>query len=81
MVGRLVEQQQVRLLQQQLAQCHPTTLTAGEHRHVGVGRRQQGVHRLLELGVQIPGVAMVQLLLQLTLGEQLLVIEGSGSAS
>ncbi len=65
-VGGLVEQQQVGLLQQQLAQRDAALLTAGE---VGdgpvAGRAAQGVHGLLELGVEVPGVRVVQLLLQL----------------
>ena len=64
-VGRLVEQQQVRLGQQQLAQRHPAPLTAGQMRHRLVGRRAaQRVHRLLELRVEIPRVGVVELLLQ-----------------
>ena len=64
-VGRLVEQQEVRLLQQELAQCHPATLTTGEDRDVGIRRRTaKGVHRLLELGVQVPCVSSVDLLLE-----------------
>ena len=65
-VGRLVEQQQVRLGQQQLAQRHPAALTAGQMGHRLVGRRAaQRVHRLLELRVDVPGVGGVELLLQL----------------
>ena len=61
-VGRLVEQQQVGLLQQQLAQRDPAPLAAGEHVDHGVRRRAaQRVHRLLELGVDVPGVAVVEL--------------------
>ena len=53
-------------LQQQLAQRDAALLATGEHRHVGVRRRAaQRVHRLLELGVEVPGVAVVDLLLQL----------------
>ena len=75
-VGRLVEQQQVGRLQQQLAQRDPALLTAGEDRHVGVGgRAAQRVHGLLELGVEVPGVGVVDLLLQLAhLGEQRVVV-------
>jgi hypothetical protein len=65
-VGGLVEQQQVGLGQQQLAQRHAAALAA---RQVGdglVGRRAaQCVHRLLELGVDVPRVGGVQLLLQM----------------
>ena len=71
-VGGLVEQQQVGLLQQQLAQRDAALLTTGEVRD---GRRPaagaQRVHRLLELGVEVPRVGGVDLLLQRAhLGEQ-----------
>jgi len=67
-VGRLVEQQHVRLRQQQLAQCHAAALAAGKLADVGVPRRQaQGVGGDLELAVQLPGASGVDLLLQLAL--------------
>ncbi len=54
-VGGLVEQQQVGLAQQQLAQRDAATLTAGQVRDGLVGRRApQRVHRLLELRVEVP---------------------------
>ncbi len=57
MVGGLVEQQQVGCAQEQPAQRHAAALAARERLHVGVGRRQaQGVHRVLELGVEVPSV-------------------------
>ncbi len=66
MVGGLVEQQQVRLAQQQLAQRDATALTTGEVGDRLVGRRAaQRVHRLLELGVDVPGVGRVEFLLQM----------------
>lgn len=65
-VGRLVEQQQVGLGQQQLAQRDAAALTT---RKVGdglVGRRAaQRVHRLFQLGVDVPRVGGVELLLEL----------------
>ena len=65
MIGRLVEQQQVGSLKQQLAQGHATTLTAGEHVHGHVGIRQlEGIHGLTELGIDIPAVGGVDLVLQ-----------------
>ena len=71
-VGGLVEEQQVGLLQEQLAQGDPAALTTGQDGDVGVGRRAaQRVHRLLELGVEVPGVGGVDGLLQLAhLGQQ-----------
>ena len=75
-VGRLVEEQQVGLLEEQLAQRHASPLAAGQHADVGVGRRAaQRVHGLLELSIEIPGVAVVELRLQLAhLGEQRVVV-------
>ena len=77
-VGGLVEQQQVGLGQQQPAQRDPAALTTGEHADVGVaGRAAQRVHGLVDLGVEIPGVGVVELLLQLAhLGEQLVGVLG-----
>ena len=66
-VGGLVEQQQVGLGQQQLAQRDAALLATGQVGDGLVGRRAaQRVHRLLELRVEVPGVGRVQLLLQLT---------------
>ena len=66
-VGGLVEQQQVGLLQQQLAQCYAAALTTGEvgDGHVG-GRATQSLHSLLQLGIQVPRVSGVDSFLQLT---------------
>lgn len=66
MVGGLVEEEQVRSLDQQLAERHAALLAAGE---VGdrpvAGRAAQGVHGLLELRVEVPGVGVVQVVLEL----------------
>ena len=72
MVGRLVEQQQVGLLQQELAQRDTTALAAGEDVDHRIRRRAaQRVHRLLELRVDVPGVAVVEFGLHLAhLGHQ-----------
>ncbi|CAA9313372.1 MAG: hypothetical protein AVDCRST_MAG07-653, partial [uncultured Frankineae bacterium] len=65
MVGRLVEQQQVGRLEQQLAQGDPAPLAAGQHADVGVRRRQaQRVHGLLDLAVELPGVGRLDLVEQ-----------------
>ena len=71
-VRRLVEEQQVGLLQQELRERDAALLTAREVRDGCIaGRSAQRVHRLLELGVQIPRVCRVDLLLQRAhLGEQ-----------
>ena len=75
-VGRLVEQKQIRLLQQQLAQGDPTSLTTGQVVHQHLRRRApQGVHRLVETAVEVPRVGMVQVGLQVAhLAEQLVVV-------
>lgn len=64
-VGGLVQKQQVGGLEQQLAEGHAATLAAGKHRnrHIGVGQLQR-VHRLAELGIDIPSVSRVNLILQ-----------------
>lgn len=49
-VGRFVQQQHVRLFQQQAAQRHPAALTTGEVLDLGIpGRQAQGVGRALQL--------------------------------
>ncbi len=68
MVGRLVEQQDVRLLQQQTAQGHPPPLAAGEDRDLGLaGGATQGIHGQLQAAVQIPRAQMVQAFLDFAL--------------
>ena len=65
MVGRLVEQQQVGLLEQQLAQRDAAALAAREVGDVGVVRRAaQRVHRLVDLGIEIPQALGLDLVLQ-----------------
>ena len=66
MVGRLVEQEQVGRLNEELAQGDATTLTAGEDGDGLVrGRTAQRVHRLLQLGVNVPCACGVDLGLEL----------------
>ena len=66
MVGGLVEQQQVGCAQQQSAESDPAALAAGEDADVRVRRRQpQRVHRVFELGVEVPRVRGVDLGLDL----------------
>ena len=71
-VGGLVEQQQVGLLEQQLAQRHPAALATGEVVDERIGRRAaQRVHRLVQPAVDVPGVGVVELGLQVPhLGDQ-----------
>ena len=64
-VGGLVEEEQVGLLQEELREGDPATLTTGELRDgLVAGRGAQGVHRLLELRVEVPPVGRVDLLLE-----------------
>ena len=61
-VGGLVEEQQVGLLQQQLAQRDPAALATGEVVDQDVRRRAaQRVHRLVEPAVDVPRVGVVEL--------------------
>ena len=60
MIGRLVEQQQVRPAQQETAESDPAPLAARQRRHIGVaGRAAHRVHRDLDLAIDIPGVRRV----------------------
>ena len=64
-VGRLVEQEQVRVLEQQPGERHAALLAAGQGRDVGVvGRAAQGVHRDVDVALQVPGVGRVDLVLE-----------------
>ena len=66
MVGRLVEQQQLGLLEQQPAERDAAALAARELLHVAVVRRTaQRVHRLVDLGVEIPQPLGLDLVLEL----------------
>jgi len=68
MVGGLVEQQHVRLFEQSPAERDPAFLSTRELAHVGVGGwKPQRIHRDLDLPVQVPRVAGVDLLLHLRL--------------
>ena len=75
-VGGLVEQQQVGLLEQQLAQRHPAPLATGQVVDELLGRRAaQGVHRLVEPAVEVPRVGVVEVGLQIAdLGQQRVVV-------
>ena len=65
MVGRLVQQQQVGLVEQQPAQRDPAALAAGEFFDLGViGWAAQRVHRLVDLAVEIPQARGLDLVLQ-----------------
>ena len=67
-VGRLVQQQDIRLLQQQAAQGHTAALTSREVLHRLVfGRTAQRIHGAFQFAVQIPCVRSVNDVLQLSL--------------
>jgi hypothetical protein len=66
MVGRLVQQQKLRLVEEQPAQRHPAALAAGQLGHVGIIRgAPQGVHRQVDLAVEVPEVLAIDLVLKL----------------
>ena len=71
-VRRLVEQQQIGCAQQEPAERNASALTARQRRHVAVAFRQpQRVHRVVELRLELPRAAAVDLVLHLRLlGEQ-----------
>ena len=81
MVRRLIHQQQVGLLQQQLAQRDAAFLAAGKFRDIGVARRQvHRAHRDLDLPIEFPGVDVLDLVLHLGLAlEQLFHFVGVGN--
>ncbi len=65
MVGRLVQQQEFGLVEQQLAQRDAAALAAGELCHIRIVRRAaQRVHRLIDLAVEIPQAGGLDLVLQ-----------------
>jgi hypothetical protein len=67
-VGRLVEQQQVGLLEQEPAERDATPLAARERVDLRVARRTaQRVHRDLEPALELPALRRVDLVLQLAL--------------
>ena len=67
-IGRLVEQENVGLLQEQPAQRHSAAFAAGQNLHRRIRRRTpQRIHRHLEPRIEIPGILMVELLLHLAL--------------
>ncbi len=65
MVGGLVEEQHLGLLEQELAQRHAAALAARQAVDVGIlGRAAERVHRLVDLGVEVPQVLRLDLVLQ-----------------
>ena len=72
-VGGLVEEQHVGLLEQQAAECHTTAFTTGKMLYGLVfGRTTECIHRTLQLTVEVPCIGSVDDVLQLCLtGEEL----------
>ena len=67
-VRRLVEQQEVRRLQQQAAERHAAALAPGDRADIGVGRRHpQRVHRDLQPRVEVPCASGFDAVLELPL--------------
>ena len=65
MVSGLVEEQQVRLLQQELAECNTTLLSTRELVNGPVsGGTAQGVHGLCKLRIKVPAVCCVNVFLK-----------------
>ena len=64
-VGRLVEQQQVGVAEEQPGERHAALLAAGDLRDVGVvGRAAQGVHRDVDVALEVPGIGGGDLVLE-----------------
>lgn len=67
-VGRLVEQKHVGLLEQKAAEGHASALASGKGLHrLVVGRALEGVHGALQAGIYVPGVGGVEGVLKLAL--------------
>ena len=65
MVGRLVEQQELGLVEQQAAERDAALFAAGELGHVGIVRgAAERVHRLLDLALEIPQALGLDLILE-----------------
>ena len=79
-VGRLVEQEEVGPLEQDLAQGDPPRLAAGERGDLGVaGRQPHGVHGDLDPAVEVPALGGLDGVLHLRLlVEQLVHLVGVG---
>ncbi len=67
-VGGLVQEEDIGLLQQQAAQSHAAPLAARKDRNLLVGLgTPQGIHRTLQYAVQLPAVGVVDFLVELAL--------------
>ena len=80
-VGRLVKQKDVGLLQKQAAKGHAAPFASAQDVDNLVGRRAtQGFHRKLQVCVQVPRVSRVKFFLQLRLPRSQLVVVRVGIA-
>lgn len=67
-VGRFIEQQHIRLLQQEAAQCHAAAFTSRQVFSLPVSWRQaQCVHGTFQTAVEVPRIGGVKNILQLAL--------------
>ena len=67
-VGRLIEQQYIGLLQQQTTQRHTAAFTSRKVCYILIGRRTtECVHSTLQYTIQLPAVHMVNLLVEFAL--------------
>ena len=67
-VGRLIKQQHIGLLQEKSAKCHTTTLTTREVLYRPFRRwTMEGIHCTVELGVNVPSIGGVDDVLQFSL--------------
>ena len=75
-VGRLVEEEQVRVAEEEPGERDASLLAAGERGDAGVvGRAAQGVHRDVDVALEVPGVGRGDLVLERgLLGADLLVV-------
>ena len=79
MVGGFVEEQEVGLVEQELAQGDAAALAAGEVGDLGVvGRAAERIHGLVDLGVEVPQPLGLDLVLELRhlVGGLLRVVDG-----
>ena len=68
MVGGLIQQQNVGLLQQQTAQCHATALATRKNFDRGLGwRAAQRIHCHFQARIDVPGVQVIDFFLHLAL--------------
>ena len=67
-VGRFVEEEYIRLFEQETAQCYPTSFSTTEVGDFGICRRAlERIHGSFQLGVDFPSSAVFDFLCQLAL--------------